>query len=73
MEKKQKKPKKPLTASQEKRKYRALQYTLFGSEFISIFSPYIVIGAVNFDEYFVHNPEGWKVAPEELSPWRSWA
>lgn len=61
MEKKQKKPKKPLTASQEKRKYRALQYTLFGSEFLSIFSPYIVIGAVNFDEYFVYNPEGWKV------------
>lgn len=58
---KEKKAKKQLTASQTKRKYRALQYTFFGSEFLSIALPYVVIGAVNFDEYFVYNQEGWKV------------
>lgn len=44
-----------------KTKYRALQWTLFGSEFISILTPFIVIGAVKFDEFFVNNPEGWKI------------
>lgn len=60
-EKKPKKEKKPLTATQTKNKYRALQWTCFGSEFLSIALPYVVIGAVNFDEYFVYNEEGWKV------------
>ena len=59
---KEKKAKKPLTATQSKNKYRALQYTLYGSEFVSIIAPYVVIGAVNFDQYFVYNQEGWKVA-----------
>ena len=44
-----------------KTKYRALQWTLFGSEFISILTPFVVIGAVKFDEFFVNNPEGWKI------------
>ena len=44
-----------------KTKYRALQWTFFGSEFISILTPFIVIGAVKFDEFFVNNPEGWKM------------
>lgn len=53
--------KKELTATQTKNKYRALQYTCFGSEFVSIMAPYIVLGAVNFDSWFVQNTEGWKV------------
>lgn len=56
-----KKNKKELSATQTKNKYRALQYTCFGGEFLSIIAPYVVIGAVNFDEYFVYNTEGWKV------------
>ena len=57
----EKKAKKELTATQTKNKYRALQYTFVGCEFLSIITPYVVIGAVNFDEYFVYNAEGWKV------------
>ncbi len=57
----EKKVKKELTATQTKNKYRALQYTFTGCQFLSIIAPYIVIGAVNFDEYFVYNTEGWKV------------
>lgn len=58
---KEKKAKKELTATQTKNKYRALQYTFTGCQFLSIIAPYVVIGAVNFDEYFVYNTEGWKV------------
>lgn len=58
---KQKKPKKELTATQTKNKYRAIQYTCVGGEFLSVLAPYVIIGAVNFDEYFVYNTEGWKV------------
>lgn len=56
-----KKEKKPLTSSQKQRKYRAIQYTTFGSEFLSILTPYIVMGGVNFDEWFVKNHDGWKI------------
>ena len=57
----EKKAKKELSATQTKNKYRALQYTFTGCQFLSIIAPYVVIGAVNFDEYFVYNTEGWKV------------
>ena len=56
-----KKPKKELNATQTKNKYRAIQYTCVGGQFVSILAPYVVIGAINFDEYFVYNTEGWKV------------
>ena len=56
-----KKAKKELTATQTKNKYRALQYTCVGGEFLSVIAPYVVIGAVNFDEYFIQNTDGWKV------------
>lgn len=52
--------KKPLTANQKLKKYRALQYTTFASEFLSIFTPFIVMGCVNAQEWF-YNEEGWKV------------
>lgn len=45
----------------QKKKYRKIQYTLFGSQFISILTPYIVLGGVYFDEWFVQNPDGWKI------------
>ena len=52
--------KKPLTATQKKNKYRALQYTTFAGEFVSIFTPFIIMGCVNAQEWF-YNEEGWKV------------
>ena len=52
--------KKQLTAKQKQTKYRALQYTTFFSEFLAIFTPFIVMGCVNAQEWF-YNEEGWKV------------
>lgn len=54
------KQKKQLTAKQKQTKYRALQYTTFIGEFISILTPFIIMGAVNYDEWFT-TEEGWKV------------
>lgn len=52
--------KKPLTAKQKQTKYRALQYGTFASEFLSILTPFIVMGCVNAEEWF-YNEGGWKV------------
>jgi hypothetical protein len=54
------KVKKPLTATQKMRKYRAIQYVALGGEFVSVVLPYIILGAVNFNEWFVCE-QGWKV------------
>lgn len=55
-----KKVKKPLKASQKQRRYRVLEKSLFFGEFVSIGTPYIIMGAINFDEWF-KTTEGWKV------------
>lgn len=47
------KAKKPLTTEQKKNRYRVIQYSTFGGEFLSILTPYIVMGAVNYEEWFV--------------------
>jgi len=52
--------KKPLTATQKKNKYRALQYVTFGSEFLSIITPFIAMGIVNHEEWF-YQEDGWKI------------
>ena len=52
--------KKQLTVKQKKNKYRGLQYTTFVGEFISILTPFIVMGAVNAQDWF-YQEEGWKV------------
>lgn len=52
---------KKLTATQKKNKYRALQYSTFAGEFVSIITPFIILGAVNYEEWFV-SEEGWKVS-----------
>lgn len=52
--------KKQLTAKQKQTKYRVLQYTTFASEFLAIFTPFVVMGCVNAQEWF-YNEEGWKV------------
>ena len=51
---------KTLTTTQKKNKYRVLQYTTFGAEFLSIMIPFIVLGAVNYEEWFTVEG-GWKV------------
>ena len=54
------KEKKPLTTKQKQTKYRALQYTTFVGEFVSILLPFVVMGIVNAEEWF-YQDEGWKV------------
>ena len=51
---------KKLTAKQKQTRYRALQYTTFAGEFVSIFTPFIVMGCVNAQDWF-YNEGGWKV------------
>lgn len=48
------------TAKQQQTKYRALQYSTFVGEFISVLTPFIIMGAVNADEWFT-TEQGWKV------------
>lgn len=52
--------KKQLSAKQKQTKYRALQYSTFAAEFISILTPFIIMGAVNYEDWFV-SESGWKV------------
>lgn len=54
------KQKKQLTAKQKQTKYRSLQYTTFIGEFVSILTPFIIMGVANYDEWFT-TEEGWKV------------
>ena len=51
---------KVLTAKQKQTKYRVLQYSTFVGEFVSIFTPFIVMGAVNAQDWF-YVEGGWKV------------
>lgn len=52
--------KKPLTIKQKQTRYRVAQYSTFGAEFLSILTPFIAMGIVNYDEWFL-NENGWKV------------
>lgn len=53
--------KKQLTIKQQKRKYRAIQYSLVAGEYVSTLLPYGIMAIVNREEWFVYNPEPWKV------------
>lgn len=55
------KEKKALTIKQKKNKARAIQYGLFGSEFLSVATPYAIMAGVNHEEWFINNPEPWKL------------
>lgn len=52
--------KKKLTATQKKRRYKLIAKATTGGEFVSIATPYVVMGAINFDEWF-KTTDGWKV------------
>lgn len=51
---------KKLTLKQQLNKYRALQYSTFVGEFVSIILPFVIMGAVNYEDWFV-SESGWKV------------
>lgn len=53
--------KKNLTTKQKIRKYRAIQYSTFAGEYLLIASPYVGLGIVNWDKWFMNNPEAWKI------------
>lgn len=53
--------KKPLTTKQTQMKYRALQYTAVGGMFASIITPFVILGIIHADEWFVQNDGGWKI------------
>ena len=52
--------KKPLTTEQKQTRYRVARYSTFGGEFLSILTPFVAMGIVNFDKWF-QTSEGWKV------------
>jgi hypothetical protein len=54
------KEKKQLTVKQKQKRYRTYQYLTFGGEFVSVLTPFIVMGAINYQEWFKVE-EGWKV------------
>lgn len=54
------KKKKQLTVKQQQKRYRTYQYLTFGGEFLSVLTPFIVMGAINYQEWFMVE-EGWKV------------
>ena len=55
------KEKKPLTIKQRYKKYRVAQYGLVGGEYVSTLMPYGIMAIVNREEWFVMNPEPWKI------------
>lgn len=53
--------KKQKTVTSQKNKYRALQYSTFGGEFLCIIAPYVALGIANHDEWFPSAEAGFKV------------
>lgn len=52
--------KKQLSATQKRNRYKVISKASFVGEFVSIATPYIVMGAINFDEWFKVQ-DGWKI------------
>lgn len=42
-----------MTPSQKKKKYKRIQYTCFGGEFVVAMAPFVAVGIANYDKYFV--------------------
>lgn len=55
------KEKKQLTTKQQKRRYTTYKYLLICGEYVSALLPYGIMAIVNREEWFVLNPEPWKV------------
>ena len=55
------KEKKPLTIKQQRNKYKLYSWGLVGGEYFATFIPYGIMAIVNREEWFVYNPEPWKI------------
>ena len=55
------KEKKPLTIKEQKRRYKTYSRLLFASEYVSMALPYSIMAIVNREEWFVLNPEPWRI------------
>ena len=55
------KQKKQLTIKQKLNRERVAQYTLFAGQFAVLPVPFAIMAAVNADEWFVNNPNGWQI------------
>ena len=53
--------KKPLTIKQQYRRAKRIKYALVGGEYGATLLPYGIMAIVNREEWFVYNPEPWKV------------
>lgn len=53
--------KKELTIKQRYKRYKAAQYGLVAGEYVSAALPYSIMAIVNREEWFVMNPEPWRV------------
>lgn len=53
--------KKQLTLKQKKNRERAAQYGLFAGQFAILPVPFAAMAVANADEWFVNNPNGWKI------------
>lgn len=56
-----KKPKKSLTPTQQKRRYKTLSKACLFGQFGSLVAPFITIGLIKFNDYFVEY-DGWKIS-----------
>lgn len=52
---------KELTIKQKYRRAKAGQYSLMAAEYVSVVTPYSIMAIVNRNEWFIANPEPWKV------------
>lgn len=55
------KEKKQLTIKQKYHRYKVAQYSCTAGQYVSAVVPYGVMAIVNRDEWFVQNPNSWKV------------
>lgn len=58
---KPKKQKKPLTTEEKIKRNRLLRYGSYGGIGLSLITPFIIMGAVNFNDWFIETGEGWKI------------
>lgn len=56
-----KKDKKKLTTKQEQAKHRAQEILCYIGMGLGVITPALIYGGINFDEWFVQNPEGYKI------------
>lgn len=48
-----KKERQPLTPTQRLKVYKVVKWTAFGGEFVSIILPFVLIGIINYNQFFV--------------------